>query len=294
MKGKLAVVFVLILTSCLKDDFISSQEQLKKDIAAIDAYLATVELAPGEFLIKDASGMRLIISEIGEAGLPPNEWDNILVDYVGKLLSNGITFDQGTIDDALSRYITGWKIGLPMLPKGSKATLYIPSVYGYGSKAVSSIPANSNLIFSVNLKGVSKTQQQIDRHNQEIAQIETHLTANEITNAIVHESGIRYIITQEGQGGAPTWYDKVKITFKMTLLNGTEITGLTTVEPSEFFSSRLVNYRQGLIIAMQLIKEGGKGTFYVPSGLAYGPYSPANLPANSVVIFEVESLEILP
>jgi FKBP-type peptidyl-prolyl cis-trans isomerase FkpA len=294
VKEKFAVIGLILLASCLTDDFISPQKQLKNDIQAIDSYLTTVTLQPGEFIIKDASGVRLIVQEIGTDGFPPNTWNTITVDYTGRLLSTGAIFDNGTIsNDPLSRFITGWIIGMPLLPNGSKAKLYIPSVYAYGNSAVGSIPANSNLIFEVDLNSVGQTQQQIDRFNADITTINNHIATNSIENTIVHESGIRYVITQEGDGDIPTWYDKIKITYKAKLLNGNEFVNQTVV-PNELFSSRLVNYPQGLSIAMQLLKEGGKGTFYVPSTLAYGPTAYTNLPANSVVIFEVDLVEILP
>ena len=41
------------------------------------------------------------------------------------------------------------------------------------------------------------------------------------------------------------------------------------------------------------MKEGAKYMFYIPSKLAYGPRATGTIPANSVLVFEVELLEIL-
>jgi FKBP-type peptidyl-prolyl cis-trans isomerase len=290
MREKISIILIVLLSSCLTDDTVTPQQQLKKDIQAIDNYLSANSINA----LKDASGIRLQVIEVGTDGFPPNTWNTVTVDYTGKLISNGIVFDEGTINnDQLSNYITGWLIGMPLLPNGSRAKLYIPSVYAYGNSAVGNIPANSNLIFEVELTGVGQTQQQIDRFNTDVTTINNHIATNNIANTSVHESGIRSVITEQGTGDVPTWYDNIKITYKGKLLNGNQFVN-ETVLPNELFSSRLVNYPHGLIIGMQLLKEGGKGTFYVPSALAYGPNAYSNLPANSVVIFEIELVEILP
>ncbi|NJM26827.1 MAG: hypothetical protein HC859_16510 [Bacteroidia bacterium] len=60
----------------------------------------------------------------------------------------------------LSDLIVGWKLVLPLLPNGTKATLYIPSGFGYGNNTIRDenneivIPPNSILIFEVELINV--------------------------------------------------------------------------------------------------------------------------------------------
>jgi FKBP-type peptidyl-prolyl cis-trans isomerase FkpA len=293
MRGKLAYGLIIILASCLSEDVVSPQEQLRRDINAIDAYLFENNINA----IKDESGLRFVVFEIGTNGVPPNEWNNIELSYTGRLLSNGAQFDQNnsfslSLTDNL---ILGWKIGLPLLPAGSKATLYIPSVYAYGDRGNSSIPKNANLIFDIDLKSVEMTPQQTTLRGQDIILIDNYLSENDITNTTVHESGIRYIIENEGIGNPPSWYDKVKVTYSAKLLNGTTPFFTETREPATGFSSRLVNFPpNGLKIAMQLLRpEGGKGIFYVPSVFAYGPRSYTNVPANSIVVYEVELHDII-
>jgi FKBP-type peptidyl-prolyl cis-trans isomerase len=288
MKGKIALGLILILSSCLSEDFVDPTARLRKDIAAIDSYLA----AKGINAIKDASGIRIVVTELGTAGLPPNEWNDLEVEYVGKLLATETIFGEGTVYQKLSNYITGWQIGLAMLPEGSKATLYIPSFYGYGDRPAGSIPANSNLIFDVYVKNVEATSTQTQRLNDDIESIDTYIAENEIVNTQIHESGIRYIITQEGSGNIATWFNQVKISYKARLLNEDEFFLDVTVQPSESFSSRVVNFPHGVIIALQYLKEGSKGTFYVPSGLAFGPRAYSNAPANSIIVYEIEVLEV--
>lgn len=282
---------VFMTTACLDTDMdVSAFEQLSKDIAAIDNYLTS----NGINAIKDASGVRIVVHHIGTDGLPPNSENNLKVNYTGKLLSNGSVFESGTVTKKLSSYIVGWQIGLAMLPAGSEATLYIPSGYAYGSAGSGSIPSNANLVFDVEIESVSLTPQQQTRLDTDIAAIDNYLSTNQI-EAIEHESGIRYVITEQGpELISPTLYQQVKINLKGKLLSDGTVFIDQLVEPRADFSSRVVNFPHGVLIGLQLMKEGDKATIYVPSILAYGSRAYTNVPANSNVIFEIELLEVNP
>ena len=129
------------------------QTQLKADIAAIDAYLAANNVKDVQI---DPNGIRYVITKAASGGTPCLE-NQVSVVYDAKLLTTLQTVDssQGTTRNfVLSQLILGWQIMFPTFPKGTKATLYIPSGYGYGATASGSIPANSNLIFTIELLGI--------------------------------------------------------------------------------------------------------------------------------------------
>lgn len=297
MKGKWLIGLCFLLASCLESDVgISTYDQWVKDVLAIDAYLS----ANGISVIKDAgSGISIKITELGMAGLPPNSGNNLKINYVGKLLSNGSIFDQGTTYFKLTQFIQGWQIGLSLLPAGSKATLYIPSRYGYGTSGSGSIPANANLVFDVDIESVIATDAQNTQFTSDTTAIKDFLTTNAIT-ATKYDSGIWYSVVQEGTGLTPaSIYSQVKInyTVKQMTVAGTVYFNELLVEPSSIFSSRLVNFPQGVMIGLQLLKEGDKAVFYVPSMLGYGPQGLNNgtisIPANANLIFEIELLEVI-
>ncbi len=151
MKKIILLLFVIVLGSvgCSNtDEPLSFEEQLQKDTEAIDSYLTTNNI----IALQDPSGLRYVIITQG-TGTKPTLTNSIKVKYKGTLLSNGQIFDQANsaVIFKLNSLITGWKIGFQLLPAGSKATLYIPSGLAYGTRAVGSIPANSNLIFEVEL-----------------------------------------------------------------------------------------------------------------------------------------------
>jgi len=292
MKGKLIIGLAFLFASCLGDGPVDPQveysKQLAKDVAEIDRYLADNGITNA---IQDASGIRIVIETLGTLGLPPNVDNDLKVNYTGKLLSNGSIFDQGTVYYRLEQYIKGWQIALPMLPEGSIATIYIPSGLAYGKKGSGSIPGNANLVFNVGLERVNPTAAQSSKLASDIAAIDTYLETNEIVAE--YDSGIHYVITEVGLGAAPSLYSQIKISFKGKLLSdGSEFINEITM-PSATFSSRVVNYPHGVLLGLQLMNEGGKATFYVPSGLAYGSRSNPGVPANSNIIFEIELLEVI-
>ncbi|MBX2967407.1 MAG: FKBP-type peptidyl-prolyl cis-trans isomerase [Cyclobacteriaceae bacterium] len=289
MKRTVWIGVALMATACLDTEVgISPIEQLNRDIVAIDSYL----FENGITALKDATGIRIAIDELGTDGLPPNTENNVKVTYTGKLLSNGSTFDSGTITGKLTDWITGWQIGLSLLPAGSKATLYIPSGYAYGTRGQGSIPPDAILVFDVEIESVSLTLVQATRLASDKTAIDNYLEENEI-EAIVHESGIRYVITEEGSGTAsPSLYQQVKIGYVGKLLATNHIFINQEVEPNNDFSSRVVNFPHGVLIGLQLMKEGDKATLYVPSTLAYGARSYTDVPSNSNIIYEIELIEV--
>lgn len=161
-KGLLAIL-PFIITSCMINsdanipDF---NQQLQKDIAAIDSYLATNNITA----LKDNSGLRYRIIKSGTGNQPTID-SCVTSNYQGMLLSSGQQFDKGTnISFPLVGVIDGWKIGIPLLHEGDSATLYIPSGLGYGHYGYPpDIPGNANLIFHVAIKKVGKTYNTTDR-----------------------------------------------------------------------------------------------------------------------------------
>ena len=142
--------FILLLIGCSTDKALTTEEQLKKDVATIDKYLTDNNITAQT----DPSGLRYVVTSPGPAGgVKPIISSTISVKYVGKLMSTGVVFDQRTtaISFPLAGLIDGWVIGFQLLTKGSKATLYVPSGLGYKTAGSGSIPPNANLIFDVEL-----------------------------------------------------------------------------------------------------------------------------------------------
>ncbi|WP_137785861.1 FKBP-type peptidyl-prolyl cis-trans isomerase [Sphingomonas sp. 3P27F8] len=98
-----------------------------------------------------ASGLQYQVLTPG-AGAKPTDTDVVLVNYEGKLL-NGTTFDksQQPTPFPVTGVVPGFSEGLKLMPKGSKYRFWIKPSLGYKDKATGPIPANSVLVFDVEL-----------------------------------------------------------------------------------------------------------------------------------------------
>lgn len=139
----LALGLSFLLFACGKD-------YLEEDRLAIQEYLAENGLVAQE----TPEGLFYIIDEEG-TGDHPDLTSFVKVHYEGRLL-NGTKFDSSydrgeASEFFLTQVIQGWQIGIPLLKKGGKGQLFIPSPLGYGSRASGGIPANSVLVFDVEL-----------------------------------------------------------------------------------------------------------------------------------------------
>lgn len=124
------------------------EEQLVKDSIAIDAYLQEHNIIAETH----PSGVRYVINDAG-SGISPDLCDIVSVTYEGKIMDTGNVFETrvSPVDYFLDQLIQGWYIGLPLIAEEGSITLYIPSVYGYGSAGSGSIPGDANLIFTIDL-----------------------------------------------------------------------------------------------------------------------------------------------
>lgn len=103
-------------------------------------------------------------------------------------------------------------------------------------------------------------------------------------------SGLQYEVIQEGKGANPTLQDKVKVHYHGTLPNGTVFD--SSVERKEPISFPLNGVIQGWQEGLQLMTVGSKYKLYIPANLGYGDRPAGKIPANSVLVFEVELLGI--
>ncbi len=143
---------------------IKNQEEGK-----LEAYIKKEKLEPK----KTESGLQYVIKEEG-TGEKANRGDTVQVNYTGRLL-NGKVFDTNikevaekentfnamrpyepmTVPVGVGAVIPGWDEGLVLLPKGTKATLIIPSILAYGEQgAPGTIPPYSPLAFEIEIVDV--------------------------------------------------------------------------------------------------------------------------------------------
>jgi FKBP-type peptidyl-prolyl cis-trans isomerase FkpA len=150
---KLLVIFLVVMTAvtgCAKKEMGCEPVSPQSEETQITAYAS----ANGITAVRHASGMYNQITEPG-TGVTPSSGSTVTATYTGKLL-NGSTFDAGTASFPLSGVIEGWQIGLPLIKKGGKIKLLIPSSYAYGCNGMprGGIPGNAVLFFDITLTDV--------------------------------------------------------------------------------------------------------------------------------------------
>lgn len=114
-----------------------------------------------------------------------------------------------------------------------------------------------------------------------------NLTAQKTPN------GLYYIIESVGSADKPRNGDQVLVNYKGMLLDGKVFDSSEGRDPFQFpigAGQVIPGWDEGI----PLFSKGGKGKLIIPSALAYGPQSPSpDIPANSVLVFDIELVDIV-
>ena len=104
-------------------------------------------------------------------------------------------------------------------------------------------------------------------------------------------SGLQYMVLQKGQGTQrPNASSTVEVHYHGTLLDGTVFdSSVDRGEPISFPLNRVI---AGWTEGVQLMVEGDKYRFFIPSHLAYGNSATGKITPGSLLIFDVELLAI--
>ena len=227
------------------------------------------------------SGLKYKVIKMG-AGEKPVATDKVEVHYHGTLL-DGTVFDSSvdrgqTITFGLNQVIKGWTEGLQLMPIGSKFKFTIPPELGYGDRDIGSIPANSTLIFEVELFDIQKP----------FVDADFSIPAEEI----VLESGLRYLEHIPGSGDVTTKGNIVVVHYSGFLSDGTKFdSSHDRARPFNFTlgENRVIKgWEEGLLN----MKKGAKRTLIILPELGYGSRGAGGvIPPNATLVFEVELVD---
>lgn len=104
------------------------------------------------------------------------------------------------------------------------------------------------------------------------------------------DSGLQLLVLEAGDGDSPAAESRVRVHYEGRLIDGTVFdSSYERGEPAEFALNQVI---PGWTEGLQLMNEGGKYRLFIPSDLAYGPGGTRGIPPNSVLVFDVELLEI--
>lgn len=232
--------------------------------------------------MKTATGLEYTITAKGN-GKKAASGDKVKVHYTGKLL-DGTKFDSSVdrgqpFDFKLGtgQVIKGWDEGIALLQEGDKVTLKIPAELGYGAQATGSIPANSTLIFDVELIEVSQAPKPWDIKGKKIEK-----TA----------SGLEYVILSKSKNTTkPAKGNRVKVHYSGYFKDGKMFdSSVDRGQPIDFqlgVGQVIPGWDEGIA----LLSAGDKAKFIIPYNLAYGEQGRGPIPAKSDLVFDVELIE---
>ncbi|MEO7494590.1 MAG: FKBP-type peptidyl-prolyl cis-trans isomerase [Massilia sp.] len=162
--------------------------------------------------------------------------------------------------------IAGWEQGLLGMKAGGKRTLVVPASMAYGATAKTGIPANSALVFDVELVGLYP-----------IATPTSLVTKD----------------TAAGTGATVVAGNTVTATYTLYLydpnLASTDFKGLVIGTGTRAISLATTSTEiQGLLQGIPGMKVGGSRTITIPNGLAYGTVGATGVPSGAGLVYDIQ------
>tara|TARA_B100000427_G_scaffold79502_1_gene64836 strand:- start:434 stop:1120 length:687 start_codon:yes stop_codon:yes gene_type:complete len=136
------------------------------------------------------------------------------------------------------------------------------------------------------------TEKMMEQRTVNAQASEAFLSQNKTKEGVKElKSGLQYKIIKNGNGNIPKEDDNVTVHYRGTLIDGTEFdSSYKRNQPAEFKLNQVI---KGWTEGLQLMKEGSKWEFYIPSSLAYGPNGAGGMIGpNQALIFEVELIRV--
>jgi FKBP-type peptidyl-prolyl cis-trans isomerase FkpA len=124
---------------------------------------------------------------------------------------------------------------------------------------------------------------------QEEAAILTYLSVNSITGYVKHSSGMYYKIEADGAGVKPTLSSKVYVKYTGKFTDNSVFDSQTDASATGWTLGTLV---QGWQLGIPLIAKTGKIKLFIPSSLGYGCNTQRSIPGNSILVFDIELVDV--
>jgi FKBP-type peptidyl-prolyl cis-trans isomerase len=144
------------------------------------------------------------------------------------------------------------------------------------------------LLISACESGVDREQAETAARNEQEGK--SFLAENaKIPGVVTTASGLQYKVIKEGTGASPTAEDTVLVNYNGTFTSGEPF------DDGENISFPLNGVIAGWTEGLQLMKEGSRYMFYIPSDLAYGDAGAGTIvPPKASLIFDVELIKVNP
>jgi FKBP-type peptidyl-prolyl cis-trans isomerase FkpA len=132
-----------------------------------------------------------------------------------------------------------------------------------------------------------KKKDTVDHAAADEQTIQNYINDNKLT-ATATGSGLYYVMTTVGAGNNPNINSNVTVKYTGYLTDGTIFDQTTNIGASFSLGGVIKGWQEGI----PLFKKGGKGKLLIPSALGYGSQSTGKIPSNSVLIFDIDLLDV--
>ena len=272
MKSLFIAFFVVLFVSCSSDE---NGENFPKDFEAINEQEIIEYVAANNLTAERTdTGLYYVIEELGE-GASLTASSDVSIRFKAYYIDGSLadqTPEYG-VPANLQTTIPGLTEGLQHFKEGGKGIIIVPSRLAFGSNDYQGIPGGSVIIFVIEV---------IDwavENNEEIVE---YIEANDLV-ATESETGLYYIIEEEGSGEQPTATSNVTVAYKGYYTDGTVFDESNEDGVSFDLDKVIPGWTEGI----QYFKEGGSGKLLIPSSLAYGRGGNQSIPGGAVLIFDV-------
>ena len=231
-----------------------------------------------------SSGLECWSIESGE-GDKPLPTDYVRVHYTG-WLEDGTKFDSShdkgvPVVFKLTGVIAGWTEGVGDMRVGAKRKLRIPPELGWGSSDNGPIPANSTVIFDVELLEINPYAK--------VPPME-QLPGDPVTGeASTSDSGLSWYDIVDGEGDQPADpSSSVEVHYTGWLVDGTKFD--SSVDRGQTYTLALNRFVPGFAQGVGSMKVGGKRKLIIPANLGYGERGGGGgkIPPGATLVFDVE------
>jgi FKBP-type peptidyl-prolyl cis-trans isomerase len=200
---------------------------------------------------------------------------------------------QSNIDTTSLSYNYGLLLAMSLQMQGVPSdSINTAEVMAGVERALKSKGANADFekaqeIFAKKMEGIQKLAEKESAKKEEKWFVDN---AKKNPNVKSLPSGLQYEVLKAGTGEKPTPTSKVTTHYHGTLIDGTIFdSSVERKEPATFPVNGVI---KGWQEALPMMNVGSKWKIYVPSALAYGSRPAGKIPANSILIFEIELLSI--
>ncbi len=263
------------------------------------------------------SGLFYKLQSVGDGKAKPALGDYLQLVITYKTEKDSIFFDSYSTNETgkvilpfkHSSFIGSFEEGLINMNAGDSVSFIVnadslfkkffkaplPLFLNPGSKVKMDIKLHSILSEKEYLAELEKYQQMIDdRDIEEQRKLQLFLDTSR-TQFFPLENGMFYLPIKQGTGSFPEVGSKVKIQYKGFFLNGKQFESTyDRVQPLEYTIGEQEQVIKGIETAINLMNEGSKTKFIIPSHLAFGESGSSTniVPPYSTVIYEIELLNL--